>query len=462
MFGELKRWKISLIVLAVLGVSLLAITPVLASDSYSGENVVIDEDTDDDVYANGQTITVNATIDGDLIAVGGSLTVNGTVTGDVIFAGQSFILNGEVQDDVRFGGTVLVIEDGASIGDDLNLGGYALEMQPDSAIGGDVYIGAGQAVLSDVGGDITGGVGSVRIIGDVGGDVELGVGSSKDQPPFNFMAFIMAFMPDVDMPSVSSVPGGLSFGPDGHVAGDLKYSADAESDIPKGVVGGVTDFDLEVQKDTGRGKGRFGAVVGFLGYVGFVVGGFVLLLVTGLIIRSVVPNFLDNALDTLRTRTWASLGVGFLGYAVAYFVAPLVLALVFIVLFTPLLGAGGRLFSALSMIGSVIWTGFRLGAHWLAPVLIAALLGGWIYSLFSQDKEKKAPFWELAIGLLILVVALGIPFVGRFLLSWFVGMFGLGAVVLTLWPDLFRRKPAEAVAAAGPAKTGPEADKPTE
>lgn len=39
----------------------------------SGDNVVVDEKTNSDVYLTGGTVTINAPINGDLIAAGGTI-----------------------------------------------------------------------------------------------------------------------------------------------------------------------------------------------------------------------------------------------------------------------------------------------------------------------------------------------------------------------------------------------------
>lgn len=427
--GKSRRWLI--IAGAILAVSLLVITPALAADIYDDDVVVIDEDVADDVYAVGETITVNATIDGDLIAAGRTLVLNGTVTGDVLFGGQTMILKGEVQDDVRFGGMALVVEDGAIIGDDLNFGGYALEMKTGSAVGGDALVAGYQALVADVGGSMYAAAGNVRFEGSVSGDADLAV-SSGDDSPFS----PMSFMPQEDVPPLSDLPGGLTFGEDAAIGGHLSYTADEEMSIPSGVVGGLVEFTQEVPEVEAeartRSRGFTVSANPMLRYSGFVVSGSLVLVLAGWLLRRLAPAFLDNTLTTLRGRVLASLGAGFVGYAAVYVVLPALLFLTVVLVILPLSGAGERLVGALSLTIASTWLVFRLATQWIAPLLVAILLGGWLYGLI--DREKKSAIGSLIVGVVALMLLMGVPFLGRFVLAFLVGMTGLGAVILTLWP----------------------------
>ena len=52
----------------------------------TGDNLVIDEAVDHDLYVAGGTVTINAPIRGDLIVAGGTITVNDSVAQDVLVA----------------------------------------------------------------------------------------------------------------------------------------------------------------------------------------------------------------------------------------------------------------------------------------------------------------------------------------------------------------------------------------
>lgn len=465
MFSERRGLRFLLITGLVMFVSLLVIGPALAGDVYSdGETVVIDQDADDDVYVTAQYVTVNATIDGDLIVFAEELTLNGTVTGDVLFGGKSMILNGEIQDDLRAGGAVILLEGESTVGDDVNVGGYTFEMRPGSTVGGDVFAAGQQTLINDVAGDLYFGGMGVRIDGVVGGNANLAV-SSPDAP---FMPNPMMFMGDANLPPTTSVPAGVTFGSSGEISGDLNYASDQALDISAGNVGGAVEFTdtavTEVEATAPvAGVGAW-ATLGFVRYLGYVVGGFVMLLLTGLLLQKLAPDFLDKSVTTLKSRPWASLGYGFLGFLVVYVVLPVLFVVLVVLVILPLLGAGGWLRGGLTMLSTGFWLVFRAASRWVAPVLVGFIVGGWLLALFKKEEKSVSPIGVLALGLVVLVVVMGIPFFGRFLLSAAVGLFGLGAILLTLWPG---KKPVEEAAplVSGEPEaplTGPEADKPTE
>ncbi len=458
MLDQFKPWRWIAVIGIVLLLALLATSSALAGEVYTDGSIVIDSDTQDDVYAAGETITVTSgtTIDGDLIAVGGTLTIEGTVTGDVLFAGQTFMLNGEVGDDLRFGGAVLIIESGASVGDDLNLGGYALEMQPGSRIGGDAFFGAYKALLGDIAGDVAGGGNGVRVAGEIGGDAELGVGDSSapDTDP-------AIYMWGTDLPDTSDVPAGLTFSDGGSIAGDLTYQASRRSNIPDDAVAGSVTFEQDdsLTRDDARYGAPFSGRAGrafdafsVMRFVGYVISSFLVMLLVGLVFQRFAPKFLNGTTETLRSRWLASLGVGLLGYiALVILVILVILLFLFFIIPLALTGTSGPITSALSLTTAVIATAFSLATGWLAPVLVALLVGDLILRLFRS--EKRSPIGTLTLGLLILSPVLAIPFLGRFLLTWLVGASGLGAAILYLWPS------GKSASATVPA-TGPDADNP--
>jgi hypothetical protein len=451
-----KSWRLLVVFMVTLALGLVFVVPVFASEVISEEDIVIDEDIDDDVYAFGATVTVNATIDGDLVASGGVITINGTVTGDVLAMAQTVIINGTIEDDLRAGAAVVLLADGASVGDDMNAGAMAVEMEPGSSVGGSLYFGAYQGVLNDVAGDVGGGAEGVQINGLIGGDAELGIGAGGE-PPFNPLQFFQ----DPALPEVSDVASGITFGNDGEIAGDLTYSSTTEHNIPSGSVAGNVDFQLEVQDSPESGSpsgfsGIFGPLSG-LRRIGFFVGTFAMLLVLGVLFQRFAPDFLNGSSKTLQTRILPSLGAGCLGYIAVFFIVIVGLILAVVLgLALGAIGASRPISGALGLFVNTMYVAFRLVTWWLPPILVALPLGMLIYRQF--DQEGEANFWPLAIGLAIVAIVVSMPFVGglaRMLLS----LFGFGAVILYLWP---RKDEDEEDEAKTIRITGPEADKAVE
>lgn len=464
MLAWMKGHRLFTVAALVVALALVGAAPALASRTITGGDVVIDEDVDDDLYVTGQNVIVNATIDGDLIAFGQTVTINGTVTGDALVGAQVVELSGTVEDDARLGGMIVKLYDGATVGDDLNGAGWAVDMEPGSRVGGTMYAAGGQVRVADVAEDFGGGAEGVRIVGTVGGDVEASVGDGTTQSFFNPSMVTMG--QDIELPSVPTLPSGLTFAEGGAVEGDLNYSSAAEQSIPAAAVGGAVGFTLEQpdQPDEAEAAGR-SAVVKFAGRF---LGTGVMLLLVGLLVTAVAPAFLENTLSTIRERPLASLGVGAAGY-VALIAILILLVVVGVLLMIPLgaVGAAGRFTGLLLTAGTGTVLAFNVLVRWVAPIAVALLAGRAVFRLFGG--ERVAPvFWPLLIGGFGVSLLLAIP-VLRLLGAFLIGAIGLGAAALVLWP---RRggapEPVEPVVTAPDADTAepspvePVDDKPAE
>jgi hypothetical protein len=249
---------------------------------------------------------------------------------------------------------------------------------------------------------------------------------------------------------VAAVPGGLTFGSDGRVEGNLTVEAAARPTLREGVVGGEFTYRAPEQpqpeeggQPTTRPFNLFGPT-GVLGRIGFFAMTFLVMLLIGVLLQRFAPRFMEGATETVRTRWLSSFGAGLVGY-LAFFV--ILFVAFFLVLFGFVLiplGGAGPFFNLLTLGGTTFLNLFTLATRWLGPLFVAILLGTWVYGLINR--EKKAPFWSLFIGALIVALVLVVPFVGRPVIGSLLRILGLGAVILTLWP---RKK--EEVAAAAPA-----------
>jgi hypothetical protein len=442
-----KRWP--LVIGLALTVALVFASPVLAGEIEEDDgNVVIDEDEviEDDYLFGGESLTVNGTIQGDLVAVGETITINGTVEGDLLAAGQTVSVNGEVQDDAYVGGFLVELGDDAVFSDELKVGAFSLEADTDSSVGGDLLFGAAQALLQgEIAGDVRGGGNGVQIDGTIGGDVEVGVGEpGQDIPGF--------FGPN--MPSVASVPSGLTLGDDASIGGDLTYTSTVEVDIPSSVVVGDTDFDLEEIEDGDGERPDFrpgrrpGAALGYVAgkTVLEMVRRFITLTLIGLLIVWLGSKLLGDTVETFKARPWTSLGVGALGYVIFFgmlIVLPFVLILLAIVLGLISLGGltGGVIaFGALGW-GSVI-VAFVTATSWLAKIVLGMWLGQLIWKAIQPEGTSLVP--PLLIGVALTAVLTAIPLGLGWLLGLVIALFGLGAIILTLRERLGMGSPDEA------------------
>ncbi|MGF1505374.1 MAG: hypothetical protein ACFB51_09665 [Anaerolineae bacterium] len=443
-----RKILVLLLVPLVAVVGLVAAQPAYASEFISDEVITIDSDIVDDVYAFGDTVVVNAVIDGDLLAFGGTIIINGEVTGDVIAAAQSLEVNGPIGDDLRYGGYGLVFGDGGSVGDDVNFGGYALDSR-DGRINGDLFGGGAQFQLGDVAGSVFLGAGAVEVAGDIAGDANFQLGEVGGQAvnPAQFAP------PEANLPVFETLTPGLTFD-GGSIAGNLDYAATRQIEFPQGAGAGAVDFSqVETGTEDFTGPDFEGApgpnpVVAFFRWVGGLIGSFAIVLLFGVAMQQITPNFLENTVETLRERVAASFGVGLATYAV-YILLLIMLAILFIFgIGLAIVGADVSLFGALSYLFTGSTWALTFTGSWLAVVIVSVLLGRLI--IRAVNNEARMPFWSLVVGLVIVTFLTAIPFLGTFFLSGLVALFGVGAVVLTLWPSKQQ----------APVETGPAADRP--
>jgi hypothetical protein len=434
------RW-IAVAVLTVLA-GLLMIAPAFAQNG-QGDDVTLDTDSEDDVYLAGNHVTVNANINGDLLVVARTLTLNGTVNGDLLFAGQSLIVNGSVEDDARIAGMILLFKDGSQVGDDINAAGYSVEMEPGSKADGKAYVAGYMVSLTDIGQDVGAAAGRIRLLGSIGGDVEISVGDSSDD--FGPMTFTQ----DQDLPSYTQIPVGLTFGDDAAIKGNFDYTSPKEYEVPSGAVSGKVTFTKEV--DTTPSSPRQPPSVDISRRLyrspGFFVVNFVLLFGLGLVFQRFAPGFVAGSLNAMRKQVGQSIGFGLLGYL--FFIGSLIaLAFLTVLLIIPLgiLGGAGPFLGLMFLVGSTLTVGFGALTGWIAPLLIAILIGEVLYG--QINKQGASAVWSLVIGLLLVCVMLAVP-VGSILIAFAIGVFGLGAVIV-YWMGRGKSNmaPAPAVATA--------------
>lgn len=432
-------------------ITLLALTfasPAYAFDGRGGDKVVVpaSEVVNDDLYLSGNEIVVDGTINGDLVAFGATITINGTVNGDVIAAGQTVVINGEVADDARIAGSVLFIGENARIGSDLVSAAYSLEVRAGALIGQDALFAGGQALIA---GEITRNLqvatAALELRGTVGGDVTAEVGEAEGNPPMSF-----PMQSTVPVPVINP---GLTIDPAAHIGGDLQYTQTSELTFPSGIVAGEINRLIPQVEDSvaehiptpsekvatwALGMGR----------------SMVTLILIGLFLAWLFPNFMGAVNGTLQSKPLPSLGWGVVTYAVFFF-ALLLVILVMVV--------GGIIFGALTLgglSGTVIWlgilaifagiVGFVLVTSYVTKVLVGSVLGKWILKNTMPNLAENK-YWPMIVGVIVLVFVIGLltfPLVSIGFFGWLVNfaviLFGLGA--LWLWGrERFAKKPEVSV-----------------
>jgi cytoskeletal protein CcmA (bactofilin family) len=436
------------VVFSLLALFLLTLTtPASAFDGRSGENVIIksDEVIDDDLYITAGTFVLDGTVNGDLIALGQTITINGKVDGDVMAAGQTVLVNGTVTGAVRMAGSVLLLGEQASVGGDVIATGYSLETRAGSTIGQDLVFAGGQILLAgDVARNVQAATSALELRGAVGGNVDADVGETDagyagPSPTL--------FMPESPVP-VPTVNPGLTIAQSAKVEGNLKYKQSRELVFPAGAVAGkatrtqpATNTAVAPPETTGQRVLTWGLNA---------LRASVTLILIGLFLLWLFPNFMQGWSRRLQSAVWPSLGWGVAAYII-FFLALLLIAVLIVL--------GGLLFGVLTL-GGVAGTiisvgvlsflalilGFVLVTSFVAKVVFSQALGRWLLARVNSPLVEHR-FWPMVIGVVVTVVVIALfrfPLIPGFLgtfLNFVVILFGLGA--LWLWGrERLARRPA--------------------
>ena len=411
-------------------VGLITASTAWAVETRSGDSVVIgpDEVVDDDLYVTANNVVIDGTIRGDLVAFGQNITVDGTVEGDLIAAGRSVEIRGMVEDDVRIAGQTLLLGEGAEVEDDLIAAGFSLQNMPDSAVGGTLLYAGYQALLQGtVDEDISVAANGLELGGEVGGNVDAEVdGEDGGPPPFLFAQ--QAAAPTVDS--------GLTLTDSAVVGGDLTYESSTEARIDPGaqIEGEVIGEERPAEEED---------TYTFADAVFDHLRSFVALLLVGLILIWIVPNWVRRRAGTVLDRPLASLGwgvlglVAFLALGVAILLSTIVLAVIL-----GLLTLGGlvALIVGLGLLAEVILALiFWISTNYLAQIIVSFLAGLLLVEAIRPGRGRGRVL-PLVVGLILYVILRAIPVLGV-IVSLAVVLLGLGALFRWVWTKL-RRSPA--------------------
>lgn len=369
--------------------SLLAVVIALPSIGHAYEirhsedgpvTVAADETINDTLLALGQTVTIDGTVNGDLLAFGQEVIVRGNVTGNLVTGAQSVTIEGTI------GGTVL------SAGEDVALADARIG-RDFYGFGNDVDIGSG----ANVAGNAMGFGKRVDVDGRVGVDFK-GFGNMVTVSGA-VERNLDAFGQTVTVESTARVGGNVT----GHVdsAGDLSVSDGA-------TVGGAINEQLVEREQRRNHYETFGY---YFGQVARLAGAFL----TGLVLLWLFPALrlmsLPNVMAVVR-----SFGIG-LAAAVTLPVAAVIVCFTFVGIplgvLTFVLGAIGLYFS---------------------KAVIAQIIGRGVL----RNRPTPPHFAvTLLVGLLIVIVAINLPWIGG-LANLLLTLVGFGVIVSLIFARLNR------------------------
>lgn len=342
-----------------------------AATFMNGEEVHLEQQISDDLYATGGILSIQQSVNGDVIAGGGRVSVDGTVSQDLMAGGGDISVSGEIGDDVRVvGGSIKI--DAIIKGDLLGVGGD-ITLTDKSFVGGDVALGAGNIMLGgDINGDLKLAGGSVYLNSDVRGNMTL----------VNFEK--------------------ITFGPKAKIRGSLWYRANQQIEIPQGVVMGTVEFDMIPSSQI---EENLPAIL-----AGFSVFSLLATLLFGLVMLWFCRYYVIHTADLAYDNTLKGLGVGFL-----------------VLILTPI----AILILLITTIGIPI--ALTLLAFWLVllyvgKVMAAILIGFKIVKINPSDGFGRL-FGSFALGALIYALIGMVPVVGWVVNLIFI-LIALGSITL--------------------------------
>ena len=409
----------------------LSLVPAVAAfEGREGNDVLIaaDETIADDLYVAAETIVIDGVIQGDLVAAAETIIINGEVEGDLIAAAQNVIINGSIADDTRVFSAAMLVAPEATLGDDLLYAGASLETKAGSMVEGDLLVGAAQALVAgDTGEDLFVGVSAFELSGRVGGDVEAYVDPSEDgetMPP-------MFWGPSMEI-NIPSVTQGITITKTAQIEGNLSYTAAEDLTLPAEQVGGeisrlaYADFDEEYAPEVSAPSTQELVGAWALGVLRTIFS----LLLVGLLLGWLFPDFLAAGEYTLRTNPLPSLGWGVVAYAAFFFA--LLVVFTGMIIGAILLGfiSLGGLSGLIVMLGLLLLfalvLGFVFTVVYLSHILVSRLGGNLILARVKPEWVNHRVY-PLLLGVILLSLLVSIPFVG-WLFKLVVVLLALGAL----------------------------------
>ncbi|MCJ7471608.1 MAG: polymer-forming cytoskeletal protein [Actinobacteria bacterium] len=397
--------KLLLFIMVLFTVLFVSISPLWAFDSKSGENVSITTSLDDDIYVFGSNVLVSEDVEGDLVTAGGRIEVSGDVSQDLMVAGGTVNLNGDVGDDVRVSGGILTIS--GDISDDLLAAGGQITVSEKTDIGGSAVITGGTINFEGTSGE--GAIlnaGNITISGKIKGDVEIGEVES------------------------------LKITGSAEITGDLIYRSASRANISDdAIIGGeIKETIIEQRKIAATDTNPWAIFIAT--YIGGRIIAFLALFVLGIILLLAMPGFFERFTERMKKTLGYSIGSG----AIVIFGVPIGSVIIFIItiiLFITIIGSAlGAVLMASNIVMLIVY-GILI---YTSTVFLSFTLGKVILSKTSLNMSKYG--WKVLaylIGLVIIMILYGIPFLG-WLIRFAGVLFGTGAVVLVLKDIIVSKK----------------------
>ncbi|MGB7337526.1 MAG: polymer-forming cytoskeletal protein [Phototrophicaceae bacterium] len=433
-------------------VFLLMLTPMItvqARDILANDVCTIDESMtiQGTVFAFCEELYIDGTVNGDVFAATIRTEINGTVHGSVYIISGQLDVSGEIIKGIHFGGAVLRVhplDPLAELSDDtveppppranLTIGSIkALTLSTtvySDTIIEDGILNAGYQLI--VNGDTHNEInfwGSALVInGRVDGSTFAVVGD-----PASDSSQIETLLLPLNL-DLSLVNPGLIVGETAEITGLLSYQGPVEGDI-QGKLTLLPDYNLP---DTSVVVGI--DEPGFLTTYFEALGSqFSTLLIIGILVLFFANNFLKAPVANLRTRPFASLAVGLLGFLLSFPVVLIIIVLSLALLgFLFILGFRGVVLAIALVLGLVNIGGvsiFYFVAIFVTRAIVGLAIGRFILRIgFGRndvDDHRWLQYLALLLGVLLIAILTSLPIIG-IIINATTLFLGLGAVMIVV------------------------------
>jgi anti-sigma factor RsiW len=341
-------------------------------------SVAANETVDDSLLASGDTVTIDGVVTGNLIAAGRRITVRGTVKGDMICSGHTIDLDGTIEGNVYCAGQTTNLR--GSVSRSVISCGQRILVPAGGRVEGDLLVFGGETGIDGhVGRDVSAFAGLADVRGSVGRHLKAHVGRLTLLAPAT-------------------------------VGGDLTAHVKKKDDVQ--IASGVTIAGRSETKVT-RATSPYRRPSFYL----WKAVGLLAALITGLFLVWWHPGFFAPGGIGTGKAVLQRLGVGFL----ALVATPIAVAI-----------------AALTLIGlplALLVLALWLFGLYAAKILVAGVIG---QRLLPAPAGLSGRFARaLLLGLVIVLVAVNLPYVGG-LLGSLLMLVGLGMAV-SQWRGLLRR-----------------------
>lgn len=373
-------------ILPLLGLLLLPL-PAEAMRFETGEDIILNEDIQDDLYIAGGMVEINSNIQGDLVIAGGIVRVNGNISEDTIVAGGNVTISGNIGDDLKIiGGQTLL---NGKVADDVVGTGGIIEFASSSEVSGSVSLASGFTRMNGtIKEDLTIKGGTIIFGGTVGRAAILHAENIEFTENAEVGAYLNYSLPEPNQNFEKYV-----------LSGQIEYTKPETINLEKT----FEEFSLQGQIDEFFNKIRFG----------FIMASFINLFILGLIVWLIGSRFLHYTAETLVKKPGVSFGIG------AAFV-----------IITPVIS----IFLFLSLFG--ILASFSLMAIWallicFAKIIVSIAIGNLIIPVKKPENKKWHIFGGFVLGLIIYELLVNIPLFGGFMVI-LASIFGAGAILVAI------------------------------